>query len=78
MNKIKPLLLALCAIALTGVAINCAVNIYYSIKDHTDYSSTFTHRGHSYVLVHANGTNAVTHDPDCPCHQKGGEDETAF
>lgn len=75
--KKKPTLTlpALCAIALTGVAINCAVNIYYSIKDHTDYSSTFTHRGHSYVLVHANGTNAVTHDPDCPCRERGGENE---
>lgn len=71
MNKIKTLLLALCAIALTSVVINCVVNIYYRINDHTAYSSTFTHHGHSYILVHADGANAVTHDPDCPCHEKG-------
>lgn len=74
MNKIKTTLLALCAIALTANIAICVASTYYTIKDHTDYSSTFTHRGHSYVLVHANGTNAVTHDPDCPCHQKGEAD----
>lgn len=73
-SKLTTLLLALCAIALAATIVTCAMNAYYAIKDHTDYSSTFTHRGHSYVLVHANGANAITHDPDCPCHQKGGEE----
>ena len=70
----KVTLFALCTIALTTVLALSVVNIYYAVKDHTDYTSTFTHQGHSYVLVHANGENAVIHDPDCPCHQKGGDD----
>lgn len=75
MNKTKLLLLALCAIALTASIATCVVSAYYTIKDHKDYVSTFEHRGHSYMLVHANGANTVTHDPDCPCREKGGEND---
>ena len=52
---------------LLAVIVSCVVGIYFNIKDHENYSTTITHHGHSYVLVHANGENAMTHDPDCGC-----------
>ena len=74
MNKIKTTLHVLYAIALTANIAICVASTYYIIKDHTDYSSTFEYHGHRYVLFHVNGVDAVTHDPDCPCHQKGVSD----
>ncbi len=38
------------------------------------YISTIHHKGHSYLLYQARagyaGYGGLTHDPDCPCHNK--------
>lgn len=73
MRNLKLLLLPLCTIALTAIAALSVTNIYYAIKDHTEYVGTFTHHGHTYILVHSDGASVVTHDPDCPCQEKGGD-----
>ena len=64
------------AAVLIIVAFVCAgLNIYYAINNNKDYVSKTEYRGHSYVLVHANGSTGITHAPDCPCREKGGENE---
>lgn len=66
MNKIKPILLALCAIALTGCEENR--NRPIVVNNYDVYTDTI--RGHVYLHVVAGG---ILHDPDCPCREKGGE-----
>ena len=61
---IKTLAITLLVAGLVG----WGIDIYFSIDDHKDYTSKFERYGHSYILVHASGANAITHDPDCPCH----------
>lgn len=29
--------------------------------------------GHAYIVIETNHGVAMVHDPDCPCHKKGGE-----
>lgn len=70
MNKTKLLLLALCAIALTG----CEPK---TDSDFAERMTEFEYKGHLY-LYFDNGHNTksgITHDPDCPCLEKGGEDD---
>ena len=69
--KMKGLFLAALTIFFVSGAIASIVNICYSVDNYKDYTSKFERDGHSYVLVHANGTNAITHDPDCPCNKNG-------
>lgn len=64
---------ALCVIFVL-VATVCAVfNLGYTIADHKEYVAYFEYRGHNYIHVHTGGGDAITHDPDCPCHTKGGD-----
>lgn len=65
MNKIKPLLLALCAIELTGCGDSKIPRVVDKYQIYTD-----TIRNHVYLHVYGGG---ILHDPDCPCHQKGGK-----
>ena len=30
--------------------------------------------GHAYIVIETNRGVAMVHDPDCPCHKKGGSD----
>lgn len=67
-NKLKailPLILITLCIVWMGVG------IFYAIKDHQDYAAKTEYRGHSYILFHADGASATTHDPDCLCHKNG-------
>lgn len=67
-------LIAILTAVLLLVAIACAVvSIYYAVNNNKDYIGQTDYRGHSYVLVHANGSTGITHDPDCPCHKNNPE-----
>ena len=71
--KFERIIKTLAITALAVVICLTAINIHFAIADHKDYSSTFTHQGHSYVLVHANNATAITHDPDCECYNTNTE-----
>lgn len=59
-------LLALLALTLTGCD-GKHVKVVNNYKIYTD-----TIRGHVYLHVNGGG---ILHDPDCPCRNKGGENE---
>ena len=74
--KLTTLLLALCAIALTGCGEQKTQEEFQQYLDNRcdGYIKTVNYRGHSYILYSESGKGGgITHDPDCPCHQKGDE-----
>lgn len=72
----KHLTTILAAVVIIVGLVGTGLNIYYAIaiSNNQDYIGKTDYRGHSYVLVHANGSTGITHDPDCPCHKEGGEE----
>lgn len=72
MNKTKLLLLALCAIVLTGCEppTQAERSEYYARR-----METITYKGHDYIVLNRGKyQSGITHDPDCPCREKGGND----
>lgn len=84
MNKLTTLLLALCAVALTG----CGDSDKESAKVE---NNNVLYRGHRWDVVKVNDSTVVCmpglngsskstpvvinlHDPDCPCREKGDEE----
>lgn len=65
MKKSITLILALLALTLTGCE-----NRPIVVNNYDVYTDTI--RGHVYLHVVAGG---ILHDPDCPCREKGGENE---
>lgn len=70
-------LLALLALTLTG----CEDNRTQEQID-TEIASDiteFNYKGHRYIKYHQyagrSSVAGITHDPDCPCREKGGENE---
>ena len=77
--KKKPTLtiLALLTLMLTGcikeTKEQCDERYSYDISDDIE---VITYKGHNYIVLSATKwCNGITHDPDCPCKKKGGEDE---
>lgn len=74
MKKLTILLLALSAVALTGCENPTQEQIDADISAHIN---EFTYKGHHYIIYRSDGVNSriggITHDPDCPCREKGGE-----
>lgn len=70
----KHLTTILAAVVIIVGLVIVGLGIYYTISNNQDYISKTDYRGHIYVLVHANGSTGITHDPDCPCHKEGGEE----
>lgn len=63
-------LLALLALTLTG----CEPK---TDNDFAERITEFNYKGHRYLYFN-NGHNTrsgITHDPDCPCREKGGSNE---
>lgn len=65
MKKLTLSILALLALTLTGCEENR--NRPIIVNNYDVYTDTI--RGHVYLHVVAGG---ILHDPDCPCHKKGG------
>lgn len=77
MRKLLLTLFALCAIALTGCEDNrTPEQKQQAIDDRlARYNlSTVNYRGHSYIVYEGYREGSITHDPDCPCREKGGEE----
>lgn len=74
MKKTKQLLLALCAIALTGCS-EAQSSDGKSYLDRTMRCEKINRYGHSYLMFYHHDKTGfeVTHDPDCPCHKKGDQ-----
>lgn len=76
MNKIKTLLLVLCATALTGCVgkagkVDTDPNL---LNDFDDAIVPVEYNGHKYIIYKGVRKGGIIHDPDCPCHQKGVSD----
>lgn len=76
MNKIKTLLLVLCATALTGCVgkagkVDTDPNL---LNDYDDAIVPVEYNGHKYIIYKGVRKGGIIHDPDCPCHQKGEAD----
>lgn len=70
-NKLTTLLLALCAVALTGckrenMRKDYGFDVYDSIQ-------TVDYKGHRYIVYKGYRKGGITHDPDCPCHKTNSE-----
>ena len=70
----KHLIVIIAAVVIIAGLVGTGLNIYYAVNNNKDYIGQTDYRGHRYVLVHANGSTGITHDPDCPCHKEGGEE----
>lgn len=83
MKKPTLILLALLALTLTGCE-NIAVNaqpgqrVTNSQPRNNPRMSRIYFDGHYYIKYDNRGrvsSPSIVHDPDCPCREKGGEDE---
>lgn len=77
MKKPTLTLLALLALTLTGCESNkTQQQIDAEIANEI---AEFNYKGHRYLKYHHYAGNAtvagIIHDPDCPCREKGGENE---
>lgn len=70
MKKLHLTLLALLALTLTGCEDNHDKNRIRFVNSYDIYTDTI--RGHIYMHVYEGG---IIHAPDCPCREKGGENE---
>ena len=70
----KPLTTILAVLLLVSFVCTVLNTYYCADNNNKDYICKADYRGHSYVIVHANGSTDITHDPDCPCHKEGGEE----
>lgn len=74
MKKLTTLLLALCAVALTGCE-----PLTKEQRDEQIASdiTEFSYKGHNYLLYERRyckgGVAGLVHDPDCPCHKTNSE-----
>ncbi len=44
-------------------------------KNRRDDLHTVEYNGHSYIIYQGRYKGGITHDPDCPCREKGGSHE---
>lgn len=77
MKKLTLTLFALIALTLTGCESN---KIQEQIDaDMAVHITEFNYKGHKYLLYkqsyYKGGVGGITHDPDCPCREKGGENK---
>ena len=78
MKKLTLSILALLALTLTG----CGYKYKYGEVDTNNRLNSVDdalmkaeYEGHSYIIYKGSQKGGITHDPNCPCHEKGGENE---
>lgn len=77
MKKPTLTLLALLALTLTGCEPKEQTQIEADVESHI---TEISYKGHKYLYFHKydgmrHAVAGITHDPDCPCREKGGENE---
>lgn len=75
MKKPTLTLLALLALTLTGCEPKEQTQIEADVESHI---TEISYKGHKYLHFHKydgmhQAVAGITHDPDCPCREKGGE-----
>lgn len=77
MKKTILTLLALLALTLTGCLEDSQMGKVDTnqqwLNEVDDKIVTAEYRGHSYIIYKGVDKGGITHDPDCPCREKGGE-----
>lgn len=71
MKKLTIAILALLALTLAG----CEAETKEQRDERYSHNiKVITYKGHDYIVLSINNyCNGITHDPDCPCHEKGDE-----
>lgn len=76
MKKPTLTLLALLALTLTGCLEDSQMGKVDTnqqwLNEVDDKIVTAEYRGHSYIIYKGVEKGGITHDPDCPCREKGG------
>lgn len=73
-RKIKITLLALLALTLTGCGYkHSEIDTNNRLNNVDDALMKAEYEGHSYIIYKGSQKGGITHDPDCPCREKGGE-----
>ena len=72
-KKLTIAILALLAVTLTGCGkpeqgLESTLGLFHEEITTTEYN------GHRYILYKGYERGGITHDPDCPCQKKGGEE----
>lgn len=68
-------LLALLALTLAGCTQGQIDANQNRLNDFDDALMKAEYDGHSYIIYKGINKGGITHDPDCPCREKGGENE---
>ena len=74
-RKIKIALLALLALTLTGCTNKQISTDDSKLSTFGDRIISAEYKGHSYIIYKGVERGGITHDPDCSCREKGGENE---
>lgn len=74
----KKTTIILTAIVCTAATVSCEPMTQQQIDaDVATHITEFNYKGHRYMLYRSNysryAIGGITHDPDCPCHKKGGQ-----
>lgn len=73
-RKIKIALLALLALTLTGCGYKHGeVSTNNCLNNADDALMQAEYEGHSYTIYKGSQKGGITHDPGCPCREKGGQ-----
>lgn len=75
MKKLTLTLLALLALTLTRCTNKQISTDDSELSTFGDRIISAEYKGHSYIIYKGIERGGITHDPDCPCWEKGGDDE---
>lgn len=80
MKKLTIAILALLALTLTGCEDNRTPEQRQKIDDENrrDDLHTVEYNGHSYIIYQGRYKGGITHDPDCPCHERNNITENKY
>ena len=70
-RRIKIALLALLALTLTGCTNKQISTDDSELSTFGDRIISAEYKGHSYIIYKGIERGGITHDPDCPCREKG-------
>lgn len=75
MKKLTSSVFALLALTLTGCTNNQISTDDSELSTFGDRIISAEYKGHSYIIYKGIERGGITHDPDCTCREKGGENE---
>lgn len=73
MKKRITIILAICVLTMTGCT-HGEIGTNNRLNDFDDAIMKAEYEGHSYIIYKGYYKGGLVHDPDCPCHKKGGRE----